>query len=628
MVNLKTLRNQGIESIRNCSRLVNDLNGKTKIDCTEVFGLEDEELDALFSGIRNEWKEWGELSNFIDMDTVDEELRRQLHDYVENPSSNGHHSDPEPEPIEPYEPIEPHEPIEHTPEKQRLPLNWIIGAILAILGVVLGAKSLPYLTKPKLEADSITIGTIWTPEAQVELSDYLEETLVPQNYWQFLKGKEIEIIINGDKTLSYETAQERMADYQWDIAFATSPVLSIFAKDKGYNFVAVMFPNSEVYQSGLIVSLDSSITSIDDIKPEHTIALGSLGRSASSFFMPVFDLYGKTLNVDYGNRGGTIKEKVVSGEADIGAVAITSFDEGIDVESIEGDDKRLIHQSRNIPSSAVYLSPRLSSSDQETLNQVLLNAPEEVKKFENSNYGAGEEPDYTEFRKVINRVNEILICSNFSENPVQLFCPEGFEPTTIMGKVNGWTARNNSILLKLTEDGGDIYNVSVSRQLLGQITGISTPSQLQDKMIELTVPKEKIKNDNGTFIVNINQPSQFNLKNNSLNSSVNSDCPSDLSLIASNVSKISEYEGCQAKVTGLVYSTFQPASGNLFILNVGNDDYTKAFKVVIFQSNFDNFNQPLDSYKNKKILVSGEIDSYEDNPQIVIDSPQDIQIME
>ena len=315
---------------------------------------------------------------------------------------------------------------------------------------------------------------------------------------------------------------------------------------------------------------------------------------------------------------------MVSGEVDIGALPIS--DKGI--ESVEGDDKRLIHQSRNIPSSAVYLSPRLSSSDQETLNQVLLNAPEEVKKFENSNYGAGEEPDYTEFRKVINRVNEILICSNFSENPVQLFCPEGFEPTIIMGKVNGWTARNNSILLKLTEEGGDIYNVNVSRQLLEQVTGTSTLSQLQDQIIKLTVPKEKIKNDNGTFIVNITQPAQLNLKNNSSNSSVNSNCPSELSLIASNVSQISEYEGCQAKVTGLVYNTFQPESGNLFLLNVGNDDYTKAFKVVIFQSNFDNFNQPLDSYEDKKILVSGEIDSYEDNPQIVIDSPQDIQIIE
>lgn len=619
MINLKTIRNNGIESIRNCSHLVNDLDGETKIDCTEVFGLENEELEALFFGIRNEWKEFQELSNFIEMDTVDENLAMQLHDYLENPSSNGHHSDPEPEPIEPYE------PIEHTPEKQRLPLKWIIGAILAILGVVLGAKSLPYFMNPKLEADSITIGTIWTPEAQVELSEYLEETLVPQNYWQFLKGKEIEIIINGDKTLSYETAQERMADYQWDIAFATSPVLSIFAKDKDYNFVAVMFPNSEVYQSGLIVSSDSSINSIDDIKPEHTIALGSLGRSASSFFMPVFELYGKTLNVDYGNRGGTIKEKVVSGEADIGAIAITSFDEGIDVEGIEGDDKRLIHQSRNIPSSAVFLSPRLSSSDQETLNQVLLNAPDEIKKFGNSNYGAGEEPDYTEFRKVINRVDEILICSNFSENPVQLFCPEGFEPTTITGKVNGWTTRNNSIILKLTEEGGDIYNVNVSRQLLEQVTGISNPSQLQDQSIELTVSEEKLTKNNGAFIVNINQPAQLNLKNKSSNSS---DCPSELSLIASNLSEISKYEGCEAKVNGLVHSTFEPASGNLLLFNVGNEDYTKAFKVVVFQSNFDNFNQPFDFYEDKKIAVSGEIDSYQGNPQIVIDSPQDIQIME
>jgi serine/threonine-protein kinase len=577
MVNLRTLRRQGIESIENGSCLVNDLDGEEKFDCTGVFGLENEELEALFSGIRNEWQEFQELSNFIKMDTVDENLRIQLHDYLQNLRSNEHNSDCNPKPTQPLESSKPPE------EKPPFKFKWIIGAMLSISGVILGARSLPYLTKPKLEADSITIGTLWTPEAQSELSNHLEETLVPKNYIDFITGKKIEVIVNGDKTLPYQEAQNRISNYRWDIAFATSPVISIFAKDSDYKFVAVMFPDSEVYQSGLIVNQDSPIQSIDDIKPEHTIALGSLGRSASSFFMPVYDLYGKTLNIDYGNRGGTIKEKVVSGEADIGAIAITSFEPGIDIEDIEGDDKRLIHQSRNIPSSAVYLSPRLSSSDQETLNQVLLNAPEEVKKFENSNYGKAEEPDFTEFRKVMNRVNDILICSNFSENPVQLFCPEGFEPTTIMGKVNGWTARNNSILLKLTEEGGDIYNVNVSRQLLEQVTGTSTPSQLQDQIIELTVPKEKIKNDNETFIVNINQPAQLNLKNNSSNSSVNSDCPSELSLIASNVSKISEYEGCQAKVTGLVYSTFQPASGNLILLNLGNEDYTKAFQVVVFK---------------------------------------------
>lgn len=617
MINLKALRKTGIDAIKDASRLVNELNGDTKIDCTGVFGLNDEELKALFSGIRKEWKEWEELSNFIDMETVDEDLRLQFHDYLKNLDSN-----------EPPLDLNPKLTRNDESVSEKLPsrLKWIVAIILAGLGAILGARSLPYLLSPKLEADSVTIGTIWTPEAQTELSNHLEETLVPKNYIDFITGKEIEIIVNGDKTLPYQEAENRISNYQWDIAFATSPVLSIFAKDSDYKFVAVMFPDSEVYQSGLIVSSDSPIQSLDDIKPEHTIALGSLGRSASSFFMPVFDLYGKTLNVDYGNRGGTIKEMVKSGDADVGAVAITSFDEGVAGGS--DPDLRLIHQSRNIPSSGVYLSPRLSSSDQETLNQVLLNAPGEVKQFENSNYGAGEEPDFTQFRKVMNRVNRILTCSNFSDNPVQLFCPEGFEPTTITGKVNGWTTRNNSIILKLAKQGGEIYNVNINRQLLQQATGTSTPSQLQGQNIEVTVPKEKSNNDNGSSMVKVNQPNQLKLENNNSSLSINSDCPSELSLIASNLSKISEYEGCKAKVTGLVYSTFQPASGNLFLLNLGSDDYTKAFQVVIFEDKFDNFNEPLDFYKEKKISVSGKIDSYEGTPQIVIESPQDIEIIE
>jgi serine/threonine-protein kinase len=500
MINLKQLQELSVEHIENCSNLVNELDGEEKFNCTGVYGLTNQELDAFFSGIRKEWKEWEELHNFIEMETLEEELRRPIYEYLQEQKIIPPDLEKEDKAI--------NNDLEPKISKDTKKRKWIIATAVSLTTLV-GLIILPYFTKSRLEANSITIGTLWTPEAQTELSNYLEEKLVPKNFIDFLKGEKIEIIINGDKTLPYQTAQNRISNYQWDIAFTNSPVISIFAKDSDYKFVAVMFPDSEVYQSGLIVHPDSSIQSIDDIQPKHTIALGSLGRSASSFFMPVYDLYGKTLNVDYGNRGSAIKEMVKSGEVDLGAVAITSFDEGIQGES--NSDWRLIHQSRNIPSSAVYLSPGLSDSDQETLNKVLLNAPQGVKKFENSNYGVAVEPDFSEFRKVIDRVNTILICSDFSENPVSLFCPEGIEIKTITGEVNGWTAKNNSVLLKLVERSGEIYNVNIDREVLEQATGLDTPEKLQSEIIEIKISKQKILKDNGISIININQTAQLNL---------------------------------------------------------------------------------------------------------------------
>lgn len=106
------------------------------------------------------------------------------------------------------------------------------------------------------------------------------------------------------------------------------------------------------------------------------------------------------------------------------------------------------------------------------------------------------------------------------------------------------------------------------------------------------------------------------------------ECSSDLAFSASNMSKIKRYKGCEATVSGLVYTTYMPESKKVFFINLGNPDYKKAFTGVIFESSFDNFNQPLDRYEGNKISIYGTIETYENRPQIIVKYPEQIEIIE
>ncbi|ELR96711.1 protein kinase [Gloeocapsa sp. PCC 73106] len=393
-------------------------------------------------------------------------------------------------------PITPNKPI-HL-KKVRVAVLSLMG--LGALGVFL--ISIPYFRKPKISVLEVTIGTLWAPESYSGLSNHLEAELVPANYFDFLKGKKITVIVDGDKTLAYSEARKRMAAKEWDIAFTLSPVNSIFAIDLGYTYVAAMFPDSQGYEGGLFVKNDSPIQSIDDIKADTVVALGGF-NSASSFYMPSYVLYGRTITVDLGNRGQGIVDKIKSGEAEVGAAAIG--------DSIRKDDPelRIIHVSSKIPGGGVYLSPELSQRDKESLKKVMLSASAEIQK--EANYGPNiPEPDYTEFRKIMDRVDTILVCSDFSKNPVQFFCPENVTISNIKGTVNGVSLKDGKYLLRTADQNNNVYYFKIAEDLFESIVGSSDLTKIQGKNVEINTPSLPIANQI-EFILEINQPQQFQI---------------------------------------------------------------------------------------------------------------------
>ena len=210
--------------------------------------------------------------------------------------------------------------------------------------------------------------------AILPLASYLRSALVSDDFFSFLKGEQIKIIVEGDRELSYQEAKNRITNKEWDIAFTLSPVISATAKENGYLFSSRMFPGKpKNYQSAIFVKADSKISSIDDIKTNNTIALGDF-NSASSFYMPIYELYGKTLSINMKNRGQDILKMVKSGKVDLGAAAYG------DTVSNQDHDIRVILLSRNIPGSGVYLSPHLNGQDRQTITKVLKEASADIKK--------------------------------------------------------------------------------------------------------------------------------------------------------------------------------------------------------------------------------------------------------
>jgi len=357
----------------------------------------------------------------------------------------------------------------------------LIGFIaIASLLAWLGYRFYRYQSIPELDTTQLTIGTLSKPENYQPLANFLREEVKPKDtsFISYILGmSKIEI----DSQAKYEDARREIKDRGWDIVFAYSPMLSIMATDFNYRYVARMFPDRpSYYQSVLFVRNDSDIYSLSDLKPTSVIALGDF-NSASSFYMPTYDLAGKTLTVDFGNRGSEITRKVKDGVADVGAAAKIN---------IENDPTmRVIHVSRDIPGSGVYLSPNLNQSDQEQLKRVLLAAPANIRDSENANYGPGAEVDYTEFRKIAARVEELLACRNFRVNPVMLYCRPGEVQTianliSVSGVVQGLTFKDrDTIAIKISGNDQKFYELQTSKTILDQACGSGNLLSLNGKPV-------------------------------------------------------------------------------------------------------------------------------------------------
>jgi ABC-type phosphate/phosphonate transport system substrate-binding protein len=261
---------------------------------------------------------------------------------------------------------------------------------------------------------SLTVGILTSPYEKLSpeeeynyaifLNKYLKEPLGTQIH-------DIQIEIGND--LSYQSVKDKIRRKEWDIVFAYSPMNSWEAQNSGYVWLARKgFSSQGFYYSVLFTKPNSSIRSIADIQPTTKVALGTTG-SASSFHVPIYMLSGKRLTIARTKNHQGVADLVKNGNADVGASLFFGTTK---------QDWKIIHRSEKIPIGGVFISPKLSPTDQQQIRQVVQQAPAWIQQ--KIDIKITPEVSYEGVGKIARKVEELMNCGVdfFDDDPVLLAC--------------------------------------------------------------------------------------------------------------------------------------------------------------------------------------------------------------
>jgi micrococcal nuclease len=87
-----------------------------------------------------------------------------------------------------------------------------------------------------------------------------------------------------------------------------------------------------------------------------------------------------------------------------------------------------------------------------------------------------------------------------------------------------------------------------------------------------------------------------------------------------------QYYGQTITVEGMVVGTYN--SGKVVFLNF-DEDYKSTFKVVIFPEDWPKFPEPPEElFLDKKVRVKGLVKEYQGAPEIIVEEPEQIEVVE
>ena len=356
------------------------------------------------------------------------------------------------------------------------------------------------LEASKLEGYALMSFSFCNENGIQRLQQYLDQQIISSNVLKWLGGKDVAVTLQASPSHlpnPYPEAIAKIRHYEWDVVFSYSPVIAIEAEDQGYQFIAQMFPGTTGYQSTFFVRENSDIT-FNQLSTQYTIALGDF-FSASKFYMPVYDLYGASLQVIANLNSTDIYRVVQEGKADIGVgVANEQLPEGL----------KVIKTTRNLPSSGVYLSPQLSPQDARRLTQLILHAPESVKQ--SANYDRGSPPNYEYFRGIVSRVREVSACSNFAKSPVPFTCGNQVI-TTIEGTISNVEISGEFQHLSVEQPSGKICKVAIKNPILKMVLRYHSVFELKGQKFRFYVGFPQGQSCSAQFPKEIYQPNQIEI---------------------------------------------------------------------------------------------------------------------
>lgn len=96
---------------------------------------------------------------------------------------------------------------------------------------------------------------------------------------------------------------------------------------------------------------------------------------------------------------------------------------------------------------------------------------------------------------------------------------------------------------------------------------------------------------------------------------------------AKDIEKLRAAVGQTVTVVGTVERTGKDSTSGMNFLNFGSS--RGGFTVVVFPSNVPSFPEPPEQlYRNKKVRITGKVEDHKGAPQIVLEKPEQVEIVE
>ncbi len=246
--------------------------------------------------------------------------------------------------------------------KLMFPRPLILVPLLTFIGVLGGCAP-----QKVFVPDKLTIGIVSYGEQTVSLDKY-------DRFKDYL-AQATKSVVELEPAYNEGEAIEQVNRKNWDVVFAP-PGLAAIAIDK--NLYVPLFASegvSSVQRCLLIVRDDSSITSLADLG-NKTIALGQPG-SAAGYYMPLYDLYGLTLNeIRFAPTPKTALQWISEGTVDAAALSERDFERF--QRDFSSPKLRILHTSRWIPPGLVLIGPNIDRNQQQAIEQAMKEAPADI----------------------------------------------------------------------------------------------------------------------------------------------------------------------------------------------------------------------------------------------------------
>ena len=261
--------------------------------------------------------------------------------------------------------------------------------LLFILGLLLFAC--PAQSPEPLE--KLIIGVV----SYEKVTDFVDKYYKFQEYL----AAETKTFVELEPTFNERQALERIERRTWSVIFAPPGLGAIAINQQGY---LPIFPlaGKDLQRAVIVVKDESNLQKLQDLS-QKIIALGQRG-SATGYYLPLYDLYGLTVNqVRFAPTPKTTLKWLEEGLVDAGALSKEEFNR---YRTEFTTQFRILHETRLIPSGIVLVNPDLNPQLQEQIKTAMKQAPPSLTQ--EAGYLPDEPiPDYEQFIILVNKVRPL-----------------------------------------------------------------------------------------------------------------------------------------------------------------------------------------------------------------------------